>query len=850
MESLKGLQWVRSNEALFFDLMLALLFTFLAYLFVLVSPFNQTPLRVIIALPILLFLPGYLLISAMFPRKRELSGIERFTLSIGLSIAISVFDGFLISVTIWRFRPAPIIYSLSLIVLILVLITLLVRLRIPKEERFSLDPSVISDLFASLRESSEEPSDIERALMIALVGSIMIASGMLVYAKLTFDEERFTVLYILGEGGKAEDYPSALYILEPSSMVVGVENYEHDRVNYTLEVRLGGHLLKKQKIVLSHGEKWVDDVYFMPRHLGKHLKLEFLLYKDGSAIPYRSVHLWVDSLIDYDNVTMIREHALLDLPRIDNSDMELERSWAFVENAGYFRGYYTKFYQQVENATVCGYVSDNRTGKGIVDARVSVRNRYGYEAHNTTDTSGYYEIKTIADHLWIESSADGYERNVTEFDIKDGERLVVNMRNDPKLFFNMTLEELSVVNETLETSVPEELAEEVSTVRGYVTDNATGLPIEGARVNIRDAYGLEKEAMTDEDGYFRLTILSGSSNIEVRAEGYRTNRTRVEIRDDYIHKVRLDPVASLLRGHIYDNMTGAPVFNAYIRVEGSRYSAHTRSDGYGYYEVDTVAGPITLRVSRHDYFDCEKSINISYGEIETLDIRLDPAPPEPIPSTISGYVHYNGIRLAGVKVTVTDREEYERSTLTDSNGSFEMDVIPGHLMLFAVSNAYMEHTIEFDAKSGESIFLGGIKLDALPESTYKISYPSGTPVREGYYGGIYQDIHSEEGIAALSFKVSDSYTSNRSKGCIFKQVLVNDLLVWEDDVEGDEGWQAVNLPITLDNGTNRVMLRVYAKDDSSGLPLSVWWDDVEIEDVNELLKAGERSTRNDMGGEV
>ncbi len=114
----------KGSSARSLDLWFVLLFAFLAYLCVLIPPLNQIyPLRIIFALPLLLFLPGYVLIAVLFPRREELSGIERFTLSIGLSIAIFVFDGFAISVTAWRFRPEPIILSLALITLILTLIT-------------------------------------------------------------------------------------------------------------------------------------------------------------------------------------------------------------------------------------------------------------------------------------------------------------------------------------------------------------------------------------------------------------------------------------------------------------------------------------------------------------------------------------------------------------------------------------------------------------------------------------------------------------------------------------------------------------------------------------------------------
>jgi len=537
---------MKNKEALFLDLMLVLLFAFLAYLFVLVPPFNQTPLRIVFALPLLLFLPGYMLIAAMFPRKDELSVIERFTLSIGLSIAIFVFDGFAISVTPWLFRPAPIVYSLTLITMILMVLTLFARLRIPEEEdRFSFHFSAVSKFFESL-QSKEKPSDIERALAIALVGSIIIASGMLIYAKVTFDEEKFTAFYILGEGGKAENYSKEVYLFEPSSIIVGIENYEHAPANYTLQVNLGGYPLHEQHIMLADGEKWKDNVSFTPKHVANHVKLEFLLYKDGSTNPYRSVHLWVDSLIDYDNLATVMKYALSDLPIIKNPDMEQELNWTFTENAGYFRGHFTKFYLLEENATVCGYVTDNVTNERIANVRVRVDNRYGYEKYNTTDENGSYILETIADHFWMESTATRYKRAETEFDIADGETLVVNMTNDPIMAFNMTIEELSIINETIETIPPGELPKEVSTVKGYVLDDVTGVPIANASVKVRNEYGFVKQTTTDEYGYFEVDIISGRAYIEVRKGGYALNTTTVVIASVHTVNPALSPAKSIV----------------------------------------------------------------------------------------------------------------------------------------------------------------------------------------------------------------------------------------------------------------------------------------------------------------
>jgi uncharacterized membrane protein len=72
------------------DLALVILFTFLCILFALIPPLNEiSPIRIILGLPLVLFLPGYSLIAVLFPRKDDLDAIERIALSFGLSSAIT-----------------------------------------------------------------------------------------------------------------------------------------------------------------------------------------------------------------------------------------------------------------------------------------------------------------------------------------------------------------------------------------------------------------------------------------------------------------------------------------------------------------------------------------------------------------------------------------------------------------------------------------------------------------------------------------------------------------------------------------------------------------------------------------
>ena len=69
-----------------------------------------------------LYVPGYTLLEALFLRRNELERLERFGLSIGLSIAIVPLVGFVLNYTPWGIRLDPILISLSLLTLVFAIV--------------------------------------------------------------------------------------------------------------------------------------------------------------------------------------------------------------------------------------------------------------------------------------------------------------------------------------------------------------------------------------------------------------------------------------------------------------------------------------------------------------------------------------------------------------------------------------------------------------------------------------------------------------------------------------------------------------------------------------------------------
>ena len=87
----------------------------------------------------MLFLPGYSLIAAVFPRKDDLDAIERIALSFGLSIAITPLLGLALNYTPFGIRLLPILIVLSIFTISLAIGTYVRRSMIQEEGRFLVD---------------------------------------------------------------------------------------------------------------------------------------------------------------------------------------------------------------------------------------------------------------------------------------------------------------------------------------------------------------------------------------------------------------------------------------------------------------------------------------------------------------------------------------------------------------------------------------------------------------------------------------------------------------------------------------------------------------------------------------
>ena len=281
------------------DLLTVIGLVILTDLFVLMPGLSETVLRNILGLPLVLFLPGYALIAALFPAKSDLDGIERTALSFGLSIAVVPLIGLGLNYTPWGIRLLPILISLSVFTFFMCGLAYLRRAKLPEADAFELP---FREMALSLKaEILEKPeSKLDKTLTIILILSILLSVATLVYVVITPKEgEHFTEFYILGPDGIADNYPTNYTLGEDGTVIVGVVNHEYSPINYTLEVRLDNTSLRLpedvQQVMLAHNETWEEPLTLTPPVEGKDMKLEFLLFNETDKnTPYRDLHLWIN----------------------------------------------------------------------------------------------------------------------------------------------------------------------------------------------------------------------------------------------------------------------------------------------------------------------------------------------------------------------------------------------------------------------------------------------------------------------------------------------------------------------------------------------------------------------------
>jgi len=239
------------------DIFICLLYSYLLIPFIF---FNINDiLRVLLGLPLLIFIPGYLFLLSIAPNhseKAEMDSIHKLAFSIGLSIAIISLDGIILFYTPFGFQLNSIVISLLLIVTLSGGIAAYRRHKLQR-----LNPHPLTLRLPSIRSKSR----MDKILLFILTCAILLTLfTAILISFLPIKQESFTEFYILGASGSTIHYPKSLKIGDEAVVTIGLVNHEHKTIDYTIEI-----WLVNQTLVYDNTSKTMNTTYHEMIYLEK-----------------------------------------------------------------------------------------------------------------------------------------------------------------------------------------------------------------------------------------------------------------------------------------------------------------------------------------------------------------------------------------------------------------------------------------------------------------------------------------------------------------------------------------------------------------------------------------------------
>lgn len=215
--------------------------------------------RIVFGIPLILFIPGYLLLLCLFPYKSytsKLDPILRFGLSIGLSISLVSLDGILLFYSPFGFNELSIFTSLFVISLLFGIVALYQWQKSPIKKQYS---------FSLNTPKFESKSKFDKILKMLLILSITLTIITIGYISfLPNKQEAFTEFYILGSTGKVIHYPRNLTVGQDSNVTIGLINHEHKTMDYSIEIWLVNQTLH-YNTTTNTNETIYHEMWFLDR---------------------------------------------------------------------------------------------------------------------------------------------------------------------------------------------------------------------------------------------------------------------------------------------------------------------------------------------------------------------------------------------------------------------------------------------------------------------------------------------------------------------------------------------------------------------------------------------------------
>ncbi|WP_121823393.1 DUF1616 domain-containing protein [Halostella salina] len=323
----------RSRLAFFpFDLAAAVAFALAGTVVLFI--WDGSLLRAAVGVPLLLFLPGYVVVAVAFPGSADtaasdqpfdpspddpaatVDGVERAALSFGMSVALLPVVAVAVAASPFPLSRPVVVAAFVGLICVGAVTAAVRRARLARHRRYRVPVGRwVADLRAGLFGTDRRYAGLVNA---ALVVSVLLATATMGYAlAVPQDGESYSSIALLTENESGEleatDYPTNLTAGDPAELVVSVENNEGAETNYTVVAVVqrvepaadGVRVLEQRELdrfeaAVGPGETWRRTHAAVPDLVGDRIRLHYYLYRGdvpeavNADTAYRSAYLSVD----------------------------------------------------------------------------------------------------------------------------------------------------------------------------------------------------------------------------------------------------------------------------------------------------------------------------------------------------------------------------------------------------------------------------------------------------------------------------------------------------------------------------------------------------------------------------
>ncbi len=241
-----------------------------------------SPLRAILGLVTALFVPGFLLVGALFPRTDEVPFGLRLGLSFGLSFVFQPIIALLLTFAGLPLRREQLVLALEVLVLVVGVVA------------WARSQHLASPTLRFIRFDRR----LVPAALFVVAATIATIAGVDAAGRALSFQPAITEFYVVGFNA---DFGSTSVVASPGTtlnLALGINNHEGHAVDYIVTPRSNGRVIGAARTVtVADGDRWQGMVSFVvPSTNGKSAAVPVDLVLERADLPgaYRTARIWID----------------------------------------------------------------------------------------------------------------------------------------------------------------------------------------------------------------------------------------------------------------------------------------------------------------------------------------------------------------------------------------------------------------------------------------------------------------------------------------------------------------------------------------------------------------------------